>query len=147
MSCHNIGRGMNSVVNVVIKLYDKGKISREAARVIIAQCQDGVGWCDGNGYEAIECIADCRCGRCLRLVPEGELLLNIWEVPPDFRLNRKVFDKNAYATNRFCESCFAAVVTACYDDVDQDTILEWRDYIMKKYSKSNYLSTGKMEPV
>ena len=106
MSCHNIGKGMNSVVNVVINLYDKGKISREATREIIAQCQDGVGWCDGNDYEAVECIADCRCGRCLRLVPEGEFLFNLWEVPYDFRPDHAIFRKNVYATDRFWEPGF-----------------------------------------
>ena len=32
MSCHNIGRGMNYVVKNVIKMYDTGELTLEAAR-------------------------------------------------------------------------------------------------------------------
>lgn len=35
MSCYNIGRGLNTVMIKVIKLYDEGKISKEFAREII----------------------------------------------------------------------------------------------------------------
>ena len=48
MSCHNIGRGMNYVVKNVIKMYDTGELTLEAARKIIAAARRGVNWCDGN---------------------------------------------------------------------------------------------------
>ena len=48
MSCHRIGLGMNSVVEIIVA------------------CRNGVYWCDGNEDEAIACIIDCYCGNCLR---------------------------------------------------------------------------------
>lgn len=48
MSCHSIGRGMNSVVKVVISLVDERKIEIEPAKEIIEACKKGVNWCDGN---------------------------------------------------------------------------------------------------
>lgn len=147
MGCQNIGRGLNNVVRAVISLYDSRKIGLVAARVIIATCRDSVNWCDGDEYDAVDCIGDCRCGRCLRLVPKGELLLNVWCVPDDFKSDRDAFYKNAYATYRFCETCFPEVVATCYEGVEPDTVLEWRDYIMKNCSESDYLSTGEMNPV
>ena len=41
MSCHNIGRGMNYVVKNVIKMYDTGELTLEAARKIIAAARRG----------------------------------------------------------------------------------------------------------
>ena len=35
MSCHDIGRGIDTVGQVVMKLFDEGKISLDAARVVI----------------------------------------------------------------------------------------------------------------
>ena len=74
MSCHDIGRGMNSVVRVVIGLYDNEEISSDAAIRIIRACARGVNWCDGNSYEAVDYIRRCRCGKCLRMIPKGEKL-------------------------------------------------------------------------
>lgn len=59
MSCHNIGRGMDSVVVQVIKLLEENEISKEAARKIIIACRNEVYWCDGNEYEAVESINRC----------------------------------------------------------------------------------------
>ena len=50
MSCHNIGRGMNYVVKNVIKMYDTGELTLEAARKIIAAARRGV---DSPGYSRI----------------------------------------------------------------------------------------------
>ena len=41
MSCHDIGRGMNSVVLVVLDLYDHGKMPLESARQVIKACREG----------------------------------------------------------------------------------------------------------
>ena len=75
MSCHNIGRGMNYVVKNVIKMYDTGELTLEAARKIIAAARRGVNWCDGNEYEAVEIIRRCRCGRCLKKMEAGAPLI------------------------------------------------------------------------
>lgn len=48
---------MNSVVKVVIRLFDEGKVSLDVAKEIIYMCREGVGYCDGNEYEALDCIA------------------------------------------------------------------------------------------
>lgn len=42
MSCHDIGRGLNSVVKVIIKEYDNGKFSQETAKKLIKACRKGV---------------------------------------------------------------------------------------------------------
>ena len=75
MSCHDIGRGLNSVVGVVITLYDEGKLDIETARTIIVACRKGVHWCDGNEDEAVMRLRTCRCGKCLKVVKKGEELL------------------------------------------------------------------------
>ena len=58
MSCHDIGRGMNFVAVLIKEMYDTGEISRETAVKIFRRLQRGVHWCDGNEYEAIECISN-----------------------------------------------------------------------------------------
>ena len=65
MSCHNIGRGLNSVTEVVMELFFRGKISEEAMKKLVTACRKGVHWCDGNETEAIECIRDNYCGSLL----------------------------------------------------------------------------------
>ena len=75
MSCHDIGRGLNSVVGVVITFYDEGKLDIETARTIIVACRKGVHWCDGNEDEAVMRLRKCRCGKCLKVVKKGEELL------------------------------------------------------------------------
>ena len=65
MSCHDIGRGMASVADVVVELYEENKIDKEAAMRLVYACRRGVHWCDGNESEAIETVADAGyCGLC-----------------------------------------------------------------------------------
>lgn len=70
MSCHDIGMGMNSVVAVVLDLYEEGAIDYDAARTLIFACRKGVHWCDGNEGEAVQCLNGFRCGNCLGTVEE-----------------------------------------------------------------------------
>lgn len=65
MSCHDIGHGLNTVSIKVLELYDEGKIDFTIAKDLLCTIEKGVHWCDGNEYEAVECLEDCRCGRCL----------------------------------------------------------------------------------
>ena len=58
MSCHDIGRGMNSVANVVLDLYESGQISKEGASRLVLACRKGVNWCDGNEGEAVEDVVE-----------------------------------------------------------------------------------------
>lgn len=77
MSCHDIGRGINTIVERIVELYDEGKYSTETARDLIATSRNGVHWCDGNEDEAVECIRRCRCGRCLKKMKAGEYLFSV----------------------------------------------------------------------
>ncbi|MEE3422660.1 MAG: hypothetical protein VZR11_08165 [Succinimonas sp.] len=65
MSNHEIGEAMSSLGTDIIKLYEAGKISKEAARSLIGSCMCIVSEYDGNEYEATESIADAGyCGLC-----------------------------------------------------------------------------------
>lgn len=96
MSCHDIGREMNSVAELISEMYDTGEISRETAVKIFRRLQRGVHWCDGNEYEAIACISD-RCGICLKKLKKGEILY-----PPYFDVKE---EHPEAATNYLCEEC------------------------------------------
>ena len=66
MSCHDIGRGLNSVAGVVTRLYEEGRYDKETARELIRACRKGVHWCDGNEEEAVEDVVDAGyCGLCM----------------------------------------------------------------------------------
>lgn len=96
MSCHDIGRGLNSVAMLIAEMYDTNEISKETAVKIFQRLQKGVHWCDGNEYEAIECISD-RCGICLKELEEGEILY-----PPYFDVKG---EHPEAATDYLCEEC------------------------------------------
>lgn len=118
MSCHNIGRGMNHVVKKVIAMYDDGEVTLEAARKIIAAARQGVNWCDGNEYEAVETIRRCRCGRCLKKMAIREPLYCVWDVsgnPPGFD---KILDTEpeVLASEGLCSSCFDIVMNRFFGD-------------------------------
>ena len=79
MSCHDIGLGMDSVVEVIVRLYDQSRVSRDAAVELIHAARKGVNWCDGNEYEAIASIEMSRCGRCLKTMQDGyQRILDNW---------------------------------------------------------------------
>lgn len=75
MSCHDIGRGMASVGEKVLRLYDARKYDEETAKQLLLATIMGVNYCDGNSYEAAASLR-CRCAQCLREVddPERELV-------------------------------------------------------------------------
>lgn len=87
MSCHDIGRGMNSVVKVVDALFEEGKINIEAAKIIIEACKDGVHWCDGNEHEEYS-------------VKMGDVY------------NRIVGLQNSLVTDLLCPKCFEELATS-----------------------------------
>ena len=110
MSCHDIGRGLNSVVDVVVELYDHGKISRDAALKITHAARNGVHWFDGNEDEAVDSILRKRCGYCLRKMEPGEPLYPVckyyyhWPYPveEDFQ--------EILATYMLCTDCYDTLV-------------------------------------
>ena len=138
MSCHDIGRGLNSVVRATITLRDEGKISSEAAKIIINHCKRGVHWCDGNESEATAYIRHCICGRCMKKVPKGEKLYSVedvsYDVPDQYRL--------AYnnATDCLCPECFDIGLNEWCKDMNAGA--RERAYIEKKLDPKYYTSTG-----
>ena len=118
MSCHDIGRGMNEVVKTTITLYDKGEISKEAAKKLLATCGSAVWWCDGNPDEAIDYIRKCRCGKCLKMVPKEEKLYSTWEFPYESYQERiRVQNELHLVSEGLCESCFDEVMAKYCDDI------------------------------
>ena len=141
MSCHDIGRGMNSVVRTTVSLMDEGKISKDAARTIISCCANSVNWCDGNSYEATDYIRHCMCGRCMKLVPKGEKLYSVYDVSRNVP-DRYDLDEHL-ATDGLCSECFDIVVGAhCKDD---SAGKRERDYIEQNNDPEDYTSTGAYE--
>lgn len=143
MSCHDIGRGLNSVVKVTVELFDAGKISKEAAMRIIHQCANGVNWCDGNTSEAIDYIRRCRCGRCFKMVPEGEKLYSIWAVSNNVPNRYKIFNAFDLASDGLCEECFDIVLNE-HTGVEDAGARE-RAYIEGDLQEAEYTSTGEYE--
>ena len=77
MSCHYIGRGLDSVANVVLDLYESQQISKEGAVRLILACRKGVNWCDGNEGEAIAgTVKRGYCGLCFE---KKENLTNVFD--------------------------------------------------------------------
>ena len=87
---------MNHVAILVAEMYDGGEISKEAAVKIFRRLQSGVNWCDGNEYEAIECISN-RCGICLKELQKGDILY-----PPNFDVKG---EHPEAATDYLCKEC------------------------------------------
>ncbi len=140
MSCHDIGRGMNEVVKTTIELYDAKGIDLKAAKRIIATCAVAVNWCDGNSYEALAYISQCRCGKCLEMIPEGGKLYSVWNVSKNVRNPYDIDEKAGLATDRLCEKCFDEVISMYCSDPNAGK--REMEYIESHYEKKEYTSEG-----
>ena len=142
MSCHNIGRGMDSVARVVISLYDEGKFDKDTARRLLVACREGVNWCDGNTDEAIASIRSCRCGRCLAKIVKGEKLFSVWDVSDEVKKAYDILDTVTppLAADRLCEVCFDEVIDG-YCGISGAGERE-KKYIMEGYDERDYISEG-----
>ena len=141
MSCHDIGRGMNSVVRTVVSLMDEKKISKDAAKTIIRCCANSVNWCDGNSSEATDYVRRCMCGRCMKRVPAGEKLYSVYQVS-DAVKNRYHLDDHL-GSDGLCEKCFDIVLAEhCKDAAAGE---RERKYIEEQYDSEDYISTGEYE--
>ena len=99
MSCHNIGKGMNSVVEVVVDLFERDEIDLNACKEIIRACKQGVYWCDGNSEEAIACINENYCGNCLKRIDYEE------------KIRVSSFRENYQCVTRYlCKDCYRRLV-------------------------------------
>jgi hypothetical protein len=113
MSCHDIGRGMDSVTQVVIRMYDAGEINSKTALKLFTALKKGVHWCDGNEYEAVLSIFNCRCGNCLKKMKLGEKFFNIYDAPSGVTENSYDILRNYkedHAGWRFCTECFDKII-------------------------------------
>lgn len=111
MSCHNIGRGVNTIVKSVLELYDKKEISFKAAKKLIIKSRDAVNWCDGNYNEALECMEaseNIRCSCCLEK-KNKEDLLNVYDLPEELYEKYGFLENEGYGdkiVSRFvCRDC------------------------------------------
>ena len=77
MSCHEIGPAMGFVAGEILREYDAGNINFDTTKRLLNVTNDGVFWCDGNSYEWSKQFDDCRCGRCLKVVPVGKSMYPI----------------------------------------------------------------------
>ena len=80
MSCHEIGPAMGMVAGEVLREYDAGNINYDTAFRLLKATQKGVHYCDGNEGEWEEDFFKCRCGKCLKVVPEEELLYSTFDI-------------------------------------------------------------------
>ena len=148
MSCHDIGRGMNSVVEIVIQMFDDEEISLEIARELIAACRESVHWCDGSEGEATYSISRCRCGKCLKMIPKGELLYNIRKLSDDKAKNEIIRSRKGavqLAFGHLCEECFDEIVGEYFNDPKAPE--REKRYIKEHCQEEEYTSTGAPEYV
>lgn len=123
MSCHNIGRAMDSVVVKIMEMYDEKKFSADTARELILAAKAGVGYCDGNYYEAVESIRLCRCGRCLKKIREEETIYSLWDLTSEINdpypiMEQKYSGEDPLVSDGLCEECFRKVITEYTGDTE-----------------------------
>lgn len=123
LSCHDIGRGLNSVVVKVMELYDAGEISKDAALKIIYQARRGVHWCDGNEYEAVACFYKThRCGRCLKQFETSKELFSVLkvssQVADEFAIMKNPMQGELpLVSEELCANCFDTLLNKhCGDE-------------------------------
>ena len=72
MSCHNIGQGVDFIIEKVLDMYDHGKISKEATWEMLNTFPNAVNYCDGNIDEALDTMTYTHCCGCLKKYSEEE---------------------------------------------------------------------------
>ena len=137
MSCHDIGRGLSSVVKVILKKLDSGEISADTARDLLHACRMGVYWCDGNEYEAMIQMHQMRCGYCLKKLSEGDTIYDLNDVSNSFKTehNDEIKAIDAMAADYFlCRECFEKL----FDSIAPGAGEEQRRYIEEKCSEDRW---------
>lgn len=125
MSCHDIGRGMDSVARSVAEMYTKGEITKEIAFRLFLALRKGVHWCDGNEDEATASISNMLCGHCLKVYEEDDDIIDVWDTIGD--LHSKACHNNDYG-NKYVEKFEELYKAACeergkkfsFDDVPRE---------------------------
>ena len=119
MSCHDIGRGLNSVSKVVLELLAQGEITKDASRKILHACRKGVNWCDGNEDEAVQALVDKGyCGVCLN---HSDTVSNVYDNDLGYPAKYDVFDAYDDTAAHFfvCSTCKEKIL-AEYNRQHQD---------------------------
>ena len=109
MSCHDIGRGLSSVVKVILEKLDSGEISADTARDLLYACRKGVHWCDGNENEAMIQMHQMRCGYGLKELSEGDTIYSLYDIPHSFENehHQEIRAIDAKIADYFlCSECF-----------------------------------------
>ena len=137
MSCHDIGKGLSSVVKVILYKLDTGEIGVDSARDLLYACRMGVYWCDGNESEAMIQMHQMRCGYGLKKLSEGETIYNPYYLPYEFkgkhRQELKQLDDKV-ADTFLCSECFEKLI----DEAVPGAGAEQRKYIEENESEDRW---------
>lgn len=124
MSCHNIGRGVDSIMEKVLEMYDDGKISKEAALEMVKTFPEAVHCCDGNEYEAQETLTETHCAACLKKYESIKeqigfdyLDLEAEDISEEYRGDSydwwfKSMEKAGFYGRSVCRDCFVKYLSA-----------------------------------
>ena len=95
-----------------MELYEEGRFDTDTARSLLLQCNDALGFCDGNLNEATETFNKSYCSDCLRKVAEGENLYQIYWGKRGYRNIRDYRDKHQLIGFMLCEECLTSMGTS-----------------------------------
>lgn len=116
MSCHDIGRGVDFIIEKVLDMYDHGKISKEATWEMLNTFPNAVNYCDGNIDEALDTMTYTHCSGCLKKYSEEENAVLFNDVDTMLKYDTDVIDNK---NERYCWTCY------------------WWEGIIKKYKLIN----------
>ena len=137
MSCHDIGRGLSSVVKVILEKLDTGEISVDTARDLLYACRKGVHWCDGNENEAMIQMHQMRCGYCLKKLSEGDTIYSTYDVSREFEnkyhMGLRNID-NQIADYFLCQECFEKLL----DEIFPGAGAEQRKFIEENRTEDSW---------
>lgn len=111
MSCHDIGRGLDSVTETVYDLYVENKISLDVTKILIKKIQKAVHYCDGNEYEAVEILWYNKiCSSCFMKYDE---IYDIYsEIPDNYEMKKNPEYVNSY----MCKECSKKLLSTVIKD-------------------------------
>lgn len=123
MSCHDIGHALNSVVEEIIDLNFEGEIDNESTKRLIHTAKEAVNYCDGNEYEAIECLEDYKiCSACLEQYDCLYDLSN--EIDYDSEIYEEIEKNTYYISTIMCEECIEKLLLEKLQEKEAKEILE-----------------------
>ena len=117
MSCHAIGKGIDTIMCQVLEMYDDGKISKDAALEMVKKFPEAVNWCDGNEDEAQRTLTLTHCAACLHRYEYDEEIMAVDVLDSrSYDINISEFNimdawyesmkKNDFNGRSLCRSCF-----------------------------------------